>query len=95
MTLKHGLVLFKETPFCTYEQGNKVDREYHEKMQPEDALLYAHMRAEKQQKEIDALKQELKDLKQTMSDFMDACELVPDGPVALDILEGVVKRLKK
>ena len=90
MALKNNVLLYDNVPFYQYEDCWPRD-----KLRAEVILFYAHMRAEKLQQQVDALEQQVKELKQTMSDFMDACEFVPDGPLANEILDRVEKRLKK
>lgn len=53
------------------------------------------MRVEQQQKEINTLKNQLDDLKKTMSDFINACELSPEGEYAKETVERLHKSLKK
>ena len=91
MQLTSNRVVYNDIPFYHYLPlaTNK------QTMQPEVALAYAHMRVERQQKEIDTLKSELCELKQCMSNFIAACELVPDGPMAQEIVERTQKMLKK
>lgn len=90
MQLTSNRVLYNGIPFYQYSPLQSV-----QVMHPEVALAYAHMRVERQQKEIDTLKSELCDLKQCMSNFIAACELVPDGPMAQEIVERTQKTLKK
>jgi hypothetical protein len=77
------------------QKFSKSNSHFETEFSAEHALMYAHMRVEKQQQEINVLKQELNQMKQTMSDFIAACELVPDGPMAQEIVERTQKMLKK
>lgn len=61
---------------------------------PDVILAYAHMRVEKQQAEIDALKKELADMRRVMSEFIDRCDLSPDGPAAQETIERTFKMYK-
>lgn len=88
MSHKNNVLFYKDSPF--FHQAGKKNE-----LTPQVALYYAHMRIEKQQQEIDVLKQELQQMKRTMSDFIAACELVPDGPMAQEIVERTQKMLKK
>lgn len=82
-------VAFKGIPFY---RGNAV---IDDKMTAEVALFYAHMRAEHLQARVDALESTVKEMKQTLGDFIAGCELTPDGPVAADIVERTLKMFKK
>lgn len=84
MSNDEGTVLWNGIPFYRYPRDKMVP----ELLMPEVALAYAHMRIEQQQKEID-------DLKKTMSDFINACELSPDGEYAQETVERFKKSLKK
>jgi hypothetical protein len=84
MSNDKGTVLWNGIPFYRYARDKKVP----ELLMPEVALAYAHMRIEQQQKEID-------DLKKTMSDFINACELSPEGEYANETVERLQKSLKK
>jgi hypothetical protein len=84
MSNDKGTVLWNGIPFYRYPCDKKVP----ELLMPEVALAYAHMRIEQQQKEID-------DLKKTMNDFINACELSPDGEYAQETVERLHKSLKK
>ena len=48
-----------------------------------------------QKEKIDKLEESLNDLKKNMSDFINACELSPDGEYANETLERLHKSLKK
>lgn len=89
MQLTNNRVFYDGIPFHQYSPLESMQT-----MRPEVALAYAHMRVERQQKEIGALKSELCELKQCMSNFIAACELVPDGPMAQEIVERTRKMFK-
>lgn len=89
MTRNGNIILYNNIPFYCGHDATDLG------MPPNIALAYAHMRVESQQKEINALKLDMKELKQTMNDFIAACELVPDGPMAQEIVERTHKMLKK
>lgn len=84
MSNDEGTVLWNGIPFYRYPRDNMVP----DLLMPEVALAYAHMRIEQQQKEID-------DLKKTMNDFINACELSPEGEYAQETVERLHKSLKK
>jgi len=48
-----------------------------------------------QKEKIDKLEESLNDLKKTMNDFINACELSPDGEYAQETVERFKKSLKK
>ncbi|MBX9637204.1 MAG: hypothetical protein K2Q45_06605 [Nitrosomonas sp.] len=80
-----NVLTFKGTPFYRYFLLKGIPSHPHPQGEEWNALF--HMRAEQTEERLDRLERRLAQLEKTVTEFLDAVDLVPDGEKAQEIIE--------